>query len=79
MATAAKKTRSQMIRELEHSQADKIARAERVTVSNPVSPVSVRLSDALIEALDRIAQEHHRSRGNLIQYALWEYVKANGK
>jgi hypothetical protein len=68
-----------MERELARSQAANIARAELVTYWRPTTPISVRLSDALIEALDNISREQHRSRGNLIQYALWEYVKANGK
>jgi hypothetical protein len=79
MATSLKKTRAQMERELARSQADHIARAEIVKVTTPVSPVSVRLSTELLEALDHIAQRQHRNRGNLIQYILWEYVEANRK
>ncbi len=79
MATAAKKTRDQMVRELARSQADEIERAEIVRVAWAGSPVSVRLSAPLLEALDRLARKQHRKRGNLIQHILWEYVQDNLK
>jgi hypothetical protein len=79
MTTAAKKTPAQMARELANSQADDIARAEIVSGNRSESPVSVRLSAPLLEALDQLAREQHRKRGNLIQHILWEYVQANLK
>lgn len=79
MATATKKSHAQMIRELAGSQADEIARAEIVKGSRSESPVSVRLSAPLLEALDRLSREQHRKRGNLIQHILWEYVQSNSK
>jgi hypothetical protein len=79
MATATRKTHAQMIRELAGSQAEDIMRAEIVKGTRSDSPVSVRLSAPLLEALDRLSREQHRKRGNLIQHILWEYVHANSK
>jgi hypothetical protein len=79
MGTAAKKSQAQMSKELARSQPDDVARAEIVKVPRSESPVSVRLSAPLLEALDRISQVQHRTRGNLIQHILWEYVQANEK
>jgi hypothetical protein len=79
MATAAKKSQAQMIKELAESQVDGIAGAEIVKGSRSKSPVSVRLSAPLLEALDRLSHEQHRKRGNLIQHILWEYVQAHSK
>jgi hypothetical protein len=79
MATAAKKSQAQMIKELAESQVDGIAGAEIVKGSRSESPVSVRLSAPLLEALDRLSHEQHRKRGNLIQHILWEYVQAHSK
>jgi hypothetical protein len=79
MATVTKKTREQMIRELAKSQVDEIERGEIVKGRRSESPVSVRLSAPLLEALDRLAQKEHRKRGNLIQYILWEYVQQHKK
>ncbi|HTX56662.1 MAG TPA: ribbon-helix-helix protein, CopG family [Candidatus Acidoferrales bacterium] len=75
MATATKKTREQMIEQLAKSQADEIAHAEIVKGHRSESPVSVRLSAPLLEALDRLAQKEHRKRGNLIQHILWQYIQ----
>lgn len=50
---------------------------ERVTVkggSGRLPPISIRLSEPLLERLDRIAASEHRNRSNLIQHILWEYV-----
>ena len=77
MATATKKTREQMIKELAKSQAEDIERDEIVKGRRSESPVSVRLSAPLLEAIDRLAQKEHRKRGNLIQHILWEYVHAH--
>ena len=79
MPTVAKKTRTQMADELARSQPEDIARAEIVKGARSESPVSVRLSAPLLEALDRLAHKEHRKRGNLIQHILWEYVQAKSK
>jgi hypothetical protein len=79
MATATKKTREQMIEQLAQSQVDDIERAEIVKGRRSESPVSVRLSAPLLEALDRLAQKQHRKRGNLIQHILWEYIQEDQK
>ncbi len=44
-------------------------------ISGP-SPISIRLSRPLLDALDRVAAIQHRKRSNLIQHILWEYVHA---
>ena len=77
MATAAKKTRRQMLGDLERSQAQDIANAEVVKVrpGRYDAPISVRLSEPLLKRLDRIATKENRKRGNLIQHILWEYVR----
>ena len=78
MAVAAKKSREQMLHELEKSQAQEIANAEIVTGERGGSPpFSVRLSAPLLERLDQIARRENRKRGNLIQHILWEYVRAH--
>lgn len=79
MATAVKKSRDQITRELARSQAVEIKHAEIAKGSRSEHPVSVRLSAPLLEALDRLAQREHRKRGNLIQHILWEYVQAKSK
>lgn len=79
MATATKKTREQMIEQLAKSHADEIAQGEIVKGHRSESPVSVRLSAPLLEALDRLAQKEHRKRGNLIQHILWEYIQGHQK
>ena len=79
MTTATKKTHAQMERDLSRSQSEDIARAEIVKGTRSESPVSVRLSAPLLEALDHLAHKEHRKRGNLIQHILWEYVHANAK
>lgn len=79
MATIAKKSPTQMRQELARSQAEDIERAEIVKGVRSESPISVRLSAPLLEALDRLAHKEHRKRGNLIQHILWEYVQGNSK
>jgi predicted DNA-binding protein len=62
------------------SHVDAIRRATRVQGppnSNPNSPISIRMSEPLVERLDRIAAAQHRKRSNLIQHILWEYVHAH--
>jgi hypothetical protein len=57
---------------------DAIASAEFVAKEPyPNPPISVRLSEPLLERLDRLAALQHRKRGNLIQHILWEYVRAH--
>ena len=76
VAVVRKKSEADHLRELERSQADEIVRAERV-VGAPgrgPAPISLRLSKPLLERLDRIAADQHRTRSNLIQYVLWAYV-----
>jgi predicted DNA-binding protein len=63
-----------MIRELEQSQPHEIERAEIVKSAHSDSPVSIRLSAPLLEALDRLSKKQHRNRSNLIQHILWQYV-----
>jgi hypothetical protein len=77
MATATGKTREQMIKQLGKSQVNEIEQAETVKGQRSESPVSVRLSAPLLEALDRLAQKEHRKRGNLIQYILWKYAQGH--
>jgi hypothetical protein len=75
MAVVRKKTPSELDAELERSQTEEIRKAELVVgVHSPNAPISVRLSAALLERLDRLAAAEHRSRGNLIQHILWEHV-----
>lgn len=60
------------------SEHEEIAKGELVVgVAAPNPPISVRMSAALLERLDRLASAQHRSRGNLIQHVLWEYVMKN--
>jgi Ribbon-helix-helix protein, copG family len=66
---------------LEESQVENIKRATLVRGapnSNPNPPISIRMSEPLVERLDRIAAAQHRKRSNLIQHILWEYVHAHG-
>jgi hypothetical protein len=57
----------------DHSES--IERAKRVRPA-PTPPISLRLSAQLLDALEKIATAQHRKRANLIQHALWEYVRA---
>jgi hypothetical protein len=45
--------------------------------ANPTSPISLRLSAPLLERLDKLAVREGRSRSNLIQRILWEYVRGS--
>jgi hypothetical protein len=65
---------------LAEDQSEHIARAELVrgTPRGPSSAVALRLSAPLLEALDQLAARDGRKRGNLIQNALWDYVRARG-
>ncbi len=65
---------------LERSHAAALAEAEAAQpVPRGLPPISVRLSAPLLERLDRIAVREHRKRGNLIQHALWEYVRLHDR
>lgn len=62
------------------SHVDAIRRAASVQGppnSNPNPPISIRMSEPLVERLDRLAALQHRKRSNLIQHILWEYVHAH--
>lgn len=52
------------------------AEVERVAGNRAAGspPISIRLSKPLLERLDGLAQQQHRSRSNLIQHILWAYV-----
>lgn len=57
--------------------ADDMADAELVT-GEPrarTTGTSVRLSTPLLRILDVIAEEQHRTRSNLIQHILWDWVR----
>jgi hypothetical protein len=76
MAVLPKKGEADYLRELARSQPEQIAKAELI-VGKPGAappPISIRLSEPLLDALDRIAEREHRRRSNLIQHILWEYV-----
>ena len=57
--------------------ADKVPPRRVTAEPNPNPPVSIRFSVPLLERLDRLAARQHRTRSNLIQHVLWEYVHAN--
>lgn len=59
-----------------HTQAGSPVRAGADMRARSNAPVSVRLGATLLERLDRFAEQEHRTRGNLIQHVLWEYVRA---
>jgi hypothetical protein len=76
MAASTKRSSAESDAELERSQPEEIARAERfVGERSANAPISVRLSAPLLERLDRLAEAEHRKRGNLIQHILWQYVR----
>jgi hypothetical protein len=80
VAIFSKKTDADHLRELAQSQPEEIEKAEWV-IGKPIvgpSPISIRLSKPLLEALDGIAEAQHRKRSNLIQHILWEYVRKQG-
>ncbi len=78
MDTTARTKREAAEALLASSHADEIGEAAIVRGgAHPNPPISVRLSAPLLERLDRIAAAQHRKRGNLIQHALWEYVRAH--
>lgn len=76
MATRAQTKREAAEALLRKSHAEQISKSDVVRgTSYPNPPISVRLSAPLLERLDRIANTEHRTRGNLIQHILWEYVR----
>jgi predicted DNA binding CopG/RHH family protein len=65
---------------LEQSLVDEIDNAEIVTKAvNSTAPISIRLSAPLLERVDRLAAADGRTRSNLIQRILWEYVHSHEK
>jgi hypothetical protein len=74
MAVASRKSKEQIVRELEQDQSAEIERAEIVRGAKS-QPIAFRASAPLLEALQRLAEVEHRSRGNLIQYILWKYIR----
>ena len=83
MPTAKKLSEEEMIRRHESPDYDAFeAGAVEVRSGQPSAgapPISIRLSQPLLESLDRIAESQHRKRSNLIQHILWEYVHAHDK
>jgi hypothetical protein len=79
MATRTRKTERERIADFERDQSDAIDAGIRVNKSNnfPLPPTSVRLSEPLLQALDRVAASEHRGRSNLIQHILWKYLFDN--
>jgi len=66
----------EVARDLEASQVEDIRLAEPIdTRAHVPSPISARLSPPLLEKLDAMASSEHRSRGNLIQHILWDYIR----
>jgi hypothetical protein len=57
------------------SSADLIDQAEPVCVAPRIAGTSLRLSVPLLRQLDILAKAQHRTRSNLIQYILWEYIR----
>lgn len=78
MAVQTKKSREDMQRELARDQTAKIVKS-RVVRGVATRPIAFRASAPLLAALDRLAATQHRSRGNLIQYALWEFIRKQPK
>jgi len=80
MSVAVRKSEEEAIRSLERVNASEIAEAELVVGRREAtsgSPFSVRLSEPLLDRLDRLAAKDNRKRGNLIQHILWEYIRAH--
>ncbi|HZY98125.1 MAG TPA: ribbon-helix-helix protein, CopG family [Candidatus Baltobacteraceae bacterium] len=76
MALRTKKTEAEHIRDLEKYQDRVIEEADLIVQprKSGLAPISIRLSEPLLARLDRIASREHRTRSNLIQHILWEYV-----
>ena len=75
MASTVKKlSRQEMIKRHERGDYDPFAEAE-VARGGSTQPVAFRASAPLLAALDRIARKEHRTRANLIQHILWQYIR----
>lgn len=62
---------------LAQDHSEKIASAEiSKKLPNPNPPITIRMSPNLVTRLDRLATAQHRTRANLVQHVLWEYVFA---
>jgi hypothetical protein len=60
---------------LAQDHSEKIGSAEiSKKLPNPNPPITIRMMPNLVKRLDRLAIAQHRSRANLIQHVLWEYV-----
>jgi hypothetical protein len=71
------KTEKEIALDIVSRNAEKADDFETVLVSKSPTPISVRLTQPLLKALDGLAEQQHRKRGNLIQHILWEYVKSH--
>jgi hypothetical protein len=82
MRTPKKISRAEMIRRHQSPNYDAVGDAaeapNRGAIPRP-APVSIRLSQPLLDALDLLAAQQHRNRSNLIQHILWEFVRARDK
>ena len=80
MRITKKMSREEMIKRHESGDYDGNRSWQVVKVKgSALSPISLRLSRPLLEALDRSAERQHRNRSNLIQHILWEYVHSVDK
>lgn len=80
MRITKKMSREEMIKRHESGDYDNGGPWQVVTVKgSALSPISLRLSRPLLDALDRLAERQHRKRSNLIQHILWEYVHSLDK
>ncbi len=43
----------------------------------PTAPISIRMSAPLLKNIDRLAAAEGRTRSNLIQRILWEYIRSH--
>lgn len=76
MSLRTKRTEADQIRDLARSQDRDIDDAEAVVATRGAgpAPISIRLSEPLLQRLDKMAAREHRTRSNLIQHVLWEYI-----
>jgi CTP:molybdopterin cytidylyltransferase MocA len=75
MPSVVKKSKKQILDELEEDRPDELAEAEFVRGVS-TKPIAFRASAPLIAALDRVAGKEHRNRSNLIQHILWKYIRS---
>lgn len=78
-AARTKTSREEMLKRFESPDYDGSKNAELVRgrQDNATQPLSFRASEPLVAALDRLAARDHRTRANLIQHILWDYVNRN--